>query len=221
MKSKREAQKERHREESEHKKKLAARSAARREYREKHPQKYKGRKRGRKPQRLNAGYVPSTLANGDTKVELLTRSRGLMAKSADKWSHSQKERASLLFSECPKVKEAHGLLCSLRSIFASDELNKETAREKLHIWYGKISECSLREMKAVRDTIKSREEEVLNYFHKFSTNASSESFNANIKGFLAQLHGVSDMPFFMLDYPAFGDKVSTEVWHCPNKPYVN
>jgi putative uncharacterized protein (fragment) len=197
LKCKREAIKERRKAETAHKKKLEARVAARRKYREKHPKKYKGRKRGRKPQRSNARFIPQTLANGDTKIELLTRSRGLLATSGDKWSDPQKERAALLFAEYPKLKEAHGLLCSLRTIFSNHSLNKEEAKEKLQAWYGKIAKCTMKELKAVRETIKSREDEVLNYFHKFTTNANSESFNSKIKGFLAQLHGVSDMSFFM------------------------
>lgn len=197
LKCKRDALKERRKEEAEHKKKLQARAAARKKYRKNHPKKYKGKKRGRKPLRLNTRYVPETLANGDTKVELFTRSRGLLMKSGDKWSKSQKERAAILFDKSPKIKEAHSILCSLRAIFRDHTLKKEDARIKLHAWYQKISDCSMRELKAVRDTIKGREDEVLNYFHKFTTNANAESLNSKIKAFLSQLHGVTDMPFFM------------------------
>lgn len=197
LKSKREAQAERRKQEAAHKKRLTALSASRKRYRLKHPKKYKGKKRGRKPQRLGTKFVPAVFSNGDTKVELLTRSRGLLMKSGDKWSVCQKERASILFEECPKIKEAHGLLCSLRAIFNNHELSKEEATSSLHAWYQKVADCPLRELKAVRDTIKSREDEVLNYFHKFTTNANAESFNSKIKAFLAQLHGVTDMQFFM------------------------
>ena len=47
------------------------------------------------------------------------------------------------------------------------------------------------------DAIKSREDNVLNYFLERSTNASAESLNSKMKGFRAQLRGVSDLPFFM------------------------
>ncbi|MDD6314474.1 MAG: DDE transposase, partial [Porphyromonadaceae bacterium] len=36
-----------------------------------------------------------------------------------------------------------------------------------------------------------------NYFINRSTNASAESLNSKLKGFRSQLHGVSDLPFFM------------------------
>ena len=76
-------------------------------------------------------------------------------------------------------------------------MTKEMAKERLHEWYDKVSACTLREIKSARDCIKSKEEEVLNYFDNRSTNASAESLNSKIKGFKAQLHGVADIPFFM------------------------
>ena len=64
-------------------------------------------------------------------------------------------------------------------------------------WYKTVSKCTLREVKSARDAIKSREDEILNYFIDRSTNAGAESFNSKIKGFRAQLRGVADLPFFM------------------------
>lgn len=197
LKCKREAVKERKKEEAEHKKKLARRVAMRKAYRKKHPKNYKGRKRGRKPMRLNARYTPQVLSNGDTKVELLTRSRGLLLISSDKWTKSQKERARLVFEHYPKIKEGYGIVSSLRALFRNHDLDKDAAKEKIKDWYSKVSVCTLREIKAARDTIWERKDEVLNYFNKFVTNASAESFNSKIKAFRSQLRGVADMSFFM------------------------
>lgn len=41
----------------------------------------------------NSKYVPQVLLNGDTKKQLLARSRYLLFKSADKWTKKQKRRA--------------------------------------------------------------------------------------------------------------------------------
>ena len=38
---------------------------------------------------------------------------------------------------------------------------------------------------------------IANYFENRSTNASAESFNANVKAFRNQFRGVSDIPFFI------------------------
>lgn len=197
LKEKREAVKEQKKKKAAFRKKLEQRVKARKAYRARHPRKYKGKKRGRKPMRLNEKFVPEEMANGDTVVELLTRSRCLLMKSGDKWSDSQKTRAAILFGKHPKIKEAHSLIDSLRSIFRNKKLDRDSARTKLHDWYRSVAECTLREVKAARDTIRAKEEEVLNYFIDRSTNASAESLNAKLKLFRAQLHGVSDLPFFL------------------------
>jgi transposase len=103
----------------------------------------------------------------------------------------------LLFQRYPNIRAAYSLICSLRSVFRNKELDKESARVKLHAWYQKVADCTLREVKSARDTIKAKEEEVLNYFINRSTNASAESLNSKLKLFRAQLHGVSDLPFFL------------------------
>ena len=41
------------------------------------------------------------------------------------------------------------------------------------------------------------DQNILNYFHNRSTNASAESFNAKIKAFRAQFRGVRNVDFFL------------------------
>lgn len=197
LKAKREAIKAQKKEKAEFKKKLEKRTKQRKYYRKRHPKTYKGRKRGRKPMRLNQSFKPEELANGDTKVELLTRSRYLLLQSGDKWSEKQQKRADLLFGLHPKIKEAYSLLCSLRSVFKDKKLDRESGKVKLHEWYQKVNDSTLREIKAARDLIKLKENEVLNYFVNRSTNAAAESLNSKMKGFRSQIRGVQDVPFFM------------------------
>lgn len=200
MKFKRKAQSDRKKEEKEFKRKQARRKKAREYYRRQHPLKRgrkTGKKRGRPRQRSNARFVPTTLANGDTKVELLTRARYILPKSGNDWSQSQKERAKILFSLHPKLADAHALVCSLRAIFRNKKLNREQAKEKLHDWYSKVSKSGIKEISAAKDCIKEREEDVLNYFINRSTNALSESNNAKMKGFRSGLRGVRDLEFYL------------------------
>ncbi len=197
LRSKREAIKDQRKKQAEFRNKLEQRVKQRKYYRKKHPGRYKGRKRGRKPIRLNERFKPEILDNGDTGVELLTRSRGLLRVSRNNWSDTQKIRAGLLFSLYPKIKEAYNLVDSLRNVFRMKTLDRVNARNRLHEWYQKVAGCSLREVKSARDAVKFKEEEVLNYFINRSTNAAAESLNSKLKRFRAQLHGVSDLPFFM------------------------
>lgn len=161
LRLKREAIKEQKKEKAEFRKKLERLAKQRKAYRRKH-KRPKGKKRGRKPMRLSTRFVPSTLDNEETKVESLTRCKKQMLKSRDKWTGAQEERAKLLFDIYPKLNEAYSIVNSLRRVFKNKSLTKESAKERLHEWYGKVTEATLREIKSVRDTIKAYEDEILN-----------------------------------------------------------
>ena len=75
-------------------------------------------------------YQPLTFENGDTRSELLARSRHLLFKSSEKWTDEQKLRAKILFREYPDIKKAYGLSHSLRMIFAKNTV-KDAARLSL------------------------------------------------------------------------------------------
>jgi transposase len=152
---------------------------------------------GKKQERANAAYKPFVYEEtGDTLCELLARSRYLLNYTRDEWTPRQKKRAGLLFRLYPKLEVAYNLVHRLRMIFKNHKLNKETAKPRLEEWCNDAEQCGVDEFQATVDTIREREDEVLNYFVNFETNASAESFNAKIKHFRAQLRGISDEMFF-------------------------
>lgn len=77
-------------------------------------------------------YRPCTFGNGDTRKELLARSRYLLFKSPEKWTDTQKQRAAILFELYPKLKTAYSLCHSLRMIFAKNTI-KDAARLSISI----------------------------------------------------------------------------------------
>lgn len=145
---------------------------------------------------MGTKYEPFRFENGDTRRELLVRSRYLLFKSAEKWSESQKRRAGILFKEYPDIKRAYGLSHSLRMIFNKRSI-KAAARTNLARWYREIEESGFDSFNTIAATIYEHNEEILNFYERRSTNAAAESFNANIKAFRAQLRGVVDIPFFL------------------------
>lgn len=198
MEHKRKAQAEDAKARREHKKRMKL-NAERRQAREQ-KRKDDGREKsaqGRKPDRKNKAYVPPRFANGDTAVELLTRSRYLISQSRDKWTNSQKERANIVFAQYPDMQTAYDLVNDLRCIFKNKALTPETAIPELENWYSKVETSGLKALINAADTIQSRQENVVNYFKNRHTNAAAESLNSKIKGFRAMLRGVSDLPFFM------------------------
>ena len=144
---------------------------------------------------LGQEYHPFVFSNGDTKKQLLARSRYLLFKSPEKWSSSQKERVKILFAQYPDLKEAYSLSHSLRMIF-SRRLKRDEARLLLARWYNKVSDSGFVSFNTIAGTMYEHYEEIINYFENRSTNAFAESFNAKIKAFRAQLRGVTDLKFF-------------------------
>ena len=141
-------------------------------------------------------YVSFRFENGDTKKQLLARSRYLLFKSPDKWSHTQKIRAKILFAQYPDIKQAFGLTHSLRMIFSKTQ-EKGVAFTKLAKWYNDVAESGFRAFNTISATIYTHYKEILNFFDNRSTNASAESFNAKLKSFRASLRGVRDITFFL------------------------
>ena len=145
---------------------------------------------------MKGPYPSITYMNGDSKKQLLARSRYLLFKPKSKWTDSQAERAFILFHEFPELKTAYMSSLMFRNIFETAQ-SRENAKTQLETWYEKIKEDDLAEMISVGNTVKNHEGKILNYFYTRSTNASAESFNAKLKGFRALLRGVGDINFFL------------------------
>ncbi len=141
-------------------------------------------------------YNPIILSNGDTKKQLLARSRYLLFKSADKWTKNQKDRAKILFELYPDIGKAYKLTHQLRLIFSKTKA-KGVAYTKLAKWYNDVTDSDFKSFNSISATIYSHYPEILNFFDNRSTNASAESFNAKLKAFRANLRGVNDTTFFL------------------------
>lgn len=141
-------------------------------------------------------YVPFRFPNGDTRKELLIRSRYLLFKSAEKWTGRQKQRAAILFEEYPDIRTAYGLCHSLRIIFSKNTI-KDAARLSMAKWYSKVEEAGFHSFNVIAATFYEHYDEILNFYNNRSSNAMAESFNAKIKLFRANLRGVADKKFFL------------------------
>jgi len=180
------------------------------------------RKTGKNKEKEQYGSHIMTYENGDSKKQLLARSRYLLFKPTSKWTESQKERSVILFREFPILEEAYKLSMQFRSFYEYSS-TKEEGKEKLDAWYEKVKK-KIKETKSKKEdmpgkgdkmdkdkkndspfnafgtamkSIRHHEGRILNYFTSRSTNASAESFNAKIKGFRALVRGVSDKKFFL------------------------
>ena len=145
---------------------------------------------------LNRKHIPHTFSNGDTRKQLLARSRYIVMRHHSNRTENQKIRAKILFEEYPEIEQAYSVSLELTDIY-NQHIPKGVALTKLARWYDKVEKLGLKYFKSVIETIKNNYTTIINYFENRSTNASAESFNAKIKAFRSQFRGVRDMPFFI------------------------
>jgi len=140
-------------------------------------------------------YYPKVLSNGDTLKELLARSRYLLYKLEEDWTVNQSKRAALLFEKYPLLKQAYKLTLSFRSIYKNT--SKEKALNQFMQWKEAVQQAKLDNFNTVLNSIEYHLDNILNFFNNRSTNANAESFNSKIKGFRANLRGLTDIKFFL------------------------
>ena len=140
-------------------------------------------------------YHPEILPNGDTLKELLVRCRYLLYRYEDDWTMNQSKRAAILFEKYPSLRKAYRLCLAFRNIYKN--LSKEKATLQFAQWKQDVAEAQIDEFNTAVNSLEYHLENILNFFDNRNTNANAESFNSKIKGFRANLRGVSDVKFFL------------------------
>jgi len=141
-------------------------------------------------------YRPKVFENGDTKKQLLARSRYLLFKSESKWHKQQQERSKILFKEFPDLKSAYELSMMFRNCYENSHSIPE-AEESFNKWFQKVQEKNIDSFIIAAESIRLHKKAILNYFTNRSTNASAESFNAKLKNFRTVVRGVRDKKFHL------------------------
>ena len=141
-------------------------------------------------------FIPHVFENGDTRRQLLARSRHIVMKHHSRWTDSQRRRAEILFREYPAIEEAYQVSMELTDIY-NRRITPQVALSKLARWYDRVERLGLKFFRSVTETMQNNYASICNYFQNRSTNASAESFNAKVKAFRAQLRGIADIPFFI------------------------
>jgi len=144
----------------------------------------------------NQKYYPQIFENGDTKKQLLARSRYLLFKSQSKWNDQQRKRAAILFQAYPELKSVYDLSMMFRNCYETSRTIDE-AKANFDKWYLKVREKNVDPFIVATESIRLRETTILNYFINRSTNASAESFNAKLKNFRTVVRGVRDKKFHL------------------------
>jgi len=140
-------------------------------------------------------YKATILSNGDTIKELLVRSKYLLYRYEKDWTLNQTKRAAILFEKYPQLKQAYNLTISFRNIYNS--VYKEDAALRFNDWKQMVRESKIEEFNTAVNSLDYHLDNILNFFNNRTTNVNAESFNSKIKGFRANLRGVTDVKFFL------------------------
>ena len=141
-------------------------------------------------------WEPERMENGETKPQIMARSRHIILMHKSKWNAQQQERAAILFRMFPRLEEAYNIYLDLVDIFNKKSKLAE-ARLNLARWYNKVEAFDDDGFSKVIETFENHNATIINYFEDRLTNASAESFNAKIKAFKTQFRGIGDIKFFM------------------------
>lgn len=151
--------------------------------------------------KVSKTYYPQRLINGETKVELLTRSKYLLYKLPEKWNAYQVRRAKILFEQYPQLEEAYQYINLFRNWYQPNNILDKTwsflnAETNLIDWLFQTEKSTISELQNFRNTIINHEQFILNYHIDYKTNAIAESVNAKIKEATRLNKGTRDIDFF-------------------------
>lgn len=141
-------------------------------------------------------YSAPTFENGDTRKQLLARSRYLLFKPLSKLTESQRLRGRIVFREYPDIWKAYKLSMKFRNIYETAK-NKEVANDRIRKWNETVNKTGITSFITAAESINSHKQTILNFFDNRSTNALAESFNSKIKAFRSVFRGVRDVEFFL------------------------
>ena len=145
---------------------------------------------------LVGDWKPQRMENGETKPQIMARSRHIILMHKSKWNIQQQARAAILFRMFPRLEQAYNIYLELVDIFNKKSKPAE-ARLNLARWSNKVEAFGDDGFSKVIETFENHNATIINYFEDRLTNASAESFNAKIKAFRTQFRGVGDIRFFM------------------------
>jgi transposase len=149
--------------------------------------------------KLSKSYKPEKLSNGETKAELLTRSRYVCSISEDKWNDYQRKRAILLFDTFPELQEIYNKIMQFRNWYKAKPIQYEPFMNERNLWTWiyEVENTYINELANFANLVINHESEILNY-HKMGnkTNAVAESINAKINNANMKNNGARDIDFF-------------------------
>jgi transposase len=143
-------------------------------------------------------YKEERMANGETMLEVLSRSRYLLFKYPNQWRPAQHKRAMVLFKAYPEIEQTFILSCQFRNLLSQKNIGNHYLQvdKQFHEWYENIENADIEELLNFKSMVESNEDIIRNYFIEGETNATAESINSKIQKFVTSNCGTRDKDFF-------------------------
>lgn len=138
------------------------------------------------------------LANGESALEALARSRYLLFKYPDDWTASQQKRAEALFEKYPEIKSSYYACCQFRDWMKKQNVGKSITELKMQLnhWFKDVEIDAVDEMLNFKSLVERNLLSIMNYFRFGATNAIAENINSRIQRFITINQGTRDREFF-------------------------
>jgi transposase len=151
----------------------------------------------------NQNYIETTLPNGDTVLQLLARSRGLLFLMPHQWNQQQKQRALTLFERYPEIGKAYRFVLQIRRWFipplgkVTYQKTRNRKKQQLMLIIKDFIHVGIEELKNIAFMLKRNLPQILNYFIAKETNAKAEALNQNLQRFINTNYGTRNILFFL------------------------
>ncbi len=151
----------------------------------------------------NQTYTEATLTNGDTVLQLLARSRGLLFLMSHQWNEQQKQRALILFERYPEIEKAYQFVLQIRRWFipplgkVTYQKTRDRKKQQLLSIIKDFIHAGIEELKNIAFMLKRNLPQILHYFIAKETNAKAEALNQNLQRFINTNYGTRNILFFL------------------------
>jgi len=134
-----------------------------------------------------------------SEIELLERSRYLLAKMQPEWDEDEQQMMDYLFKIFPVLQTAYQLTQKLRLWYNAKKIGKHlnNIEIELYQWCDEVNQSKIPAFRSVKKMIERHHDDIINYFKEGQTNAKAENMNSKIQRFLAGNFGIKDRDFFL------------------------
>lgn len=148
-------------------------------------------------------YNEVNFTNGDTTLQLLARSRGLLFLFPQQWSEHQQQRSEILFKQYPEIEKAYKLILRIRQWFkppngkVTYQKTRDKKQEQLIELIQEFTQSGIDEIKNIAWMLNKNMAQILHYFIAKETNAKAEALNQNLQRFINVNYGARNTDFFL------------------------